>query len=148
MDILEDKFKIIEIKNINKDKSLKYIQQKNIRECLNFLKNSSEYSIDLLMSITANDLGSQIELIYDLYSSKLNNNEYIAIKIDSGNPIVQSVSSVFKSAVFDEQEIFDLFGVYFDGYENMKRLLLPESSLGNTLLKNSSFKDERLSWNE
>lgn len=84
------------------------------------------------------DLVEKIEVIYDLYSLQNNQHFLISVKVYSDNPVLESVSKLFKSAEFDEREIFDLFGVEFDGNENLKRLLLPNSFIGNPMLK--SFK--------
>ena len=102
----------------------------------------------MLLSIKATDWNDKIELTYELYSTKLNDRMVVSTCVDSGNPVAQSVVSVFKSAAYDEREIFDLFGVDFDGHDGIKRLLMPDSTVGNPMLRNADFKDERLAWNE
>lgn len=148
MNNLADKFSIIE-KFEQNDGSIKYILPKNeLKNCISFLKNSAEYDMDMLLSIRAIDWFDNIELIYELYSTKLNERIIISTKLNSGNPLADSVVAIFKSAAFDEREIFDLFGVCFDGHNEIKRLLLPNSTVGNPFLKNIIFKDERLVWND
>lgn len=143
-----EKFNIID-KIEQADGSILYVLPKNeVKNCLSHFKNSAEFSTDMLLSIRATDWVDKIELTYELYSTKLNERQIVSTYLESGNPVADSVVSVFKSASFDEREIFDLFGVDFDGHEGIKRLLMPESVVGNPLLKNSCFKDERLTWNE
>lgn len=117
----------------------------NLIEVLEFLKNTSEFDFDMLTSIVAVDLESQIQLIYQLFSSK--NNEVLEVVFNVQN-CAPTVTSVYKSAYFDECEIYDLFGVDFDGNENLKRLFMPESWIGHPLLKSYKMSDERLVWND
>lgn len=117
----------------------------NLIEVLEFLKNTSEFDFDMLTSIVAIDLESQIQLIYQLFSSK--NNEALEVVYNVQN-CAPTVTSVYKSAYFEECEIYDLFGVDFDGNENLKRLFMPESWIGHPLLKSYKMSDERLVWND
>lgn len=143
-----EKFNIID-KIEQADGSIRYILHKNeIKPCLFYLKNSAEFSTDVLLSIRATDWVDKIELTYELYSTQLLKRQVVSTYLESGNSVVESVVSVFKSADFDEREIFDLFGVEFDGHDGMKRLLMPDYTVGNPLLKNAEIKDERLIWNE
>ena len=148
MENFTEKFNIID-KIEQKDGSIKYVLPKNeVKNCLSHLKNSAEFSSNMLLSIRATDWDDKIELIYELYSTQLNERIILSCFLESGNPVAESVISVFKSAAFDEREIFDLFGVIFEGHKGIKRLLMPNSTVGNPLLKNTGFKDERLAWNE
>lgn len=118
----------------------------NILDVLEFLKNTPEFCFDVLTSIVAVDLGDKIELIYQLYSTQTF--EKIGISYYSKNSIAKSVTFLYKSAFFDECEIFDMFGVNFEGNSNLTRLYMPESWIGHPLLKSYELKDERLAWNE
>lgn len=138
-DIIFNKFENVQLQG-NK---LKVSQ--NLVEILEFLKNTPEFDFDMLTSIIAVDLKTHIELIYQLYSSKNNNILEVSFDAYASAP---SVIEVYKSAYFDECEIFDLFGVDFSGNENLKRLFMPETWIGNPLLKSYEMKDERLAWNE
>lgn len=132
------KFNILEISETQNGFPKILSDKKDLLPVLSFLMLSEKYKVDMLLSIIAHDLGEKIELIYNLYSSSYNKHYLIAVRIYSDNPIVESVSHLFKSAVFDEREIFDLFGVEFEKNDNLKRLLLPVDFVGNPLLK--SFK--------
>lgn len=138
-DIIFNKFENVQFQ----DNKLKV--SKNFVEVLEFLKNTPEFDFDMLTSIVAVDMKKHIELIYQLYSSKNNNVLEVSFEAYASAP---SVIEVYKSAYFDECEIFDLFGVDFLGNENLKRLFMPETWVGNPLLKSYEMKDERLAWNE
>lgn len=117
----------------------------NLVEVLEFLKNTPEFAFDMLTSIVAVDMKKYVELIYQLYSTGNNTTFEVVFEAYASAP---TVINVYKSAYFDECEIFDLFGVDFSGNEKLKRLYLPETWVGNPLLKSYEMNDERLAWND
>ena len=122
----------------------KLIIKKDLLNTLSFIKNN--YHFDLLKAITAVDLKEAgIELIYNLYNTEDEENLFVSIVVQNE---AESVSSIFDSAIADEKEIFDLFGVKFIGNEELKRLYMPESWEGHPLKKDYQEKDERLNWND
>ena len=137
----------LEFNNIFKDSELaddKIIIKSQLVETLNFIKNN--YGFSLLKEIIAIDNKERgIELIYKLYSVEDEENVLISIFVDRE---IESVSSVFDSAIADEKEIYDLFGINFIGNAELKRLYMPESWKGHPLKKDYVEDDERLRWND
>ena len=117
----------------------------NILEVLSFMKNCPELSFDMLVTIIAVDYIHYTELIYCLLSTHLNESIKISVKTQKE---AKSVTSIYKSAYFDECEIYDLFGIKFSENPNLKRLLMPKSWVGHPLKKDYVLNDERLKWNE
>jgi NADH-quinone oxidoreductase subunit C len=104
------------------------------------------YGFDLLKEIIAIDKEQEgVELIYNLYSTR--DDEELKLSITVKNE-VESVSQLFESAIADEKEIYDLFGINFLGHNGLKRLYMPEPWQGHPLKKDYKEEDERLSWNE
>ena len=127
------------------------IENDKLVESMNFLKNNAEYYFDRLNTIIAVDLGlesGKFELIYDLYSTNTGFNGRISVLIERNSPHVPSVVEVFKSAYFDECEIYDMFGIVFDKNPNLKRLLMPKGWEGYPLRKDYEQNDNRLKWNK
>ena len=105
-----------------------------------------KYNFDILKEIIAIDNKEQgVELLYRLYST--HNRENLVLSFSTQKE-VESVSKFFDSAIADEKEIFDLFGINFIGNEELKRLYMPESWLGHPLRKDYQENDERLDWND
>lgn len=129
-----DKFEVMNDKLVIKNDLIKTI---------NFLKDF--YNFKMLKNITAVDNGNEIELIYHLYN--LEDDENLLVSISTNNEI-ESVSEIFDSAIADEKEIYDLFGIKFLGNKELKRLYMPESWDGYPLKKDYEEKDERLNWND
>jgi NADH-quinone oxidoreductase subunit C len=120
-------------------------------ESLIALKNNAQYDFDRLNTIIAIDLGFEVgsfELIYDLHSTKTGQSGRISVLVDRKAPQVPSVVEIYKSAYFDECEIYDLFGIKFDKNPDLKRLLMPKGWIGHPLRKDYVQTDERLVWND
>lgn len=127
------------------------VDNENLLNLLGYLKDNARFDFDRLNTIIAIDLGldtNKFELIYDLHSTKTGKNWRISVLVDRNSPKVSSIVEIFKSAYFDECEIYDLFGIIFDKNPNLKRLLMPQGWIGYPLRKDYKQTDERLAWNE
>lgn len=127
------------------------VELTKLHETLKSLRDDAVYDFDRLNTIVAVDLGvdvNQFEIIYDLYSSKTSNMGQVSVLVDRNSPHVPSIVDVYKSAYFDECEIYDMFGIVFDKNPDLKRLLMPKGWKGNPLRKDYKQDDERLKWNE
>ena len=114
-----------------------------IHDVIQFLMNN--YSYHLLKSITAVDLGDEVELLYNLFS--IENEEEVTLSITVKNE-AESIVDLFDSAVADENEIYDMFGIQFLGNDDLKRLYMPENWKGYPLRKDYIQDDTRLAWND
>jgi NADH-quinone oxidoreductase subunit C len=68
----------------------------------------------------------RFEVIYVLYSNM--NKEYIRLKVrvaESGQT-VPSVVSVWKSTDWAEREVYDMFGIEFEGHPDLRRIYMPD----------------------
>ena len=136
-----------EFKNIFGDCSLqdeKIVITNDLHRVLEFVKTN--YSYEILKDIIAVDKRDKgIELTYHLYS--LQDDENLLLTIYAKDE-AESVIDLFKSAIADENEIYDMFWIKFTGNENLKRLYMPENWEGHPLKKDYSEKDSRLVWND
>ncbi len=74
----------------------------------------------------------RFQLSYHLLSHKFK--EHIRLRTFVGDAI-DSITSVWPSANFYEREVFDLFGVRFNGHPNLVRIMLPDEFDGHPLRK-------------
>lgn len=142
----KSKFNILKEDIIHPDIIAFYIKKEDIKPALNYLKDSSKYLFERLDCIYAEDNGHVYIITYVLHSDKYNIKCTIKCELNYDEKIL-SVSDIFKSANFDEREIYDLFGINFLNHPNLKRILLPESFKGHPLRKDYEMNDERLRWN-
>lgn len=139
--ILKSKFNNVDLINESK-----VVVNSELVQVFDYLKNTPEFDFDILTSIIAIDLTDKIELIYQLMSAKTS--ETLSVSYYTDNYTAPTVTDIYKSANFDECEIFDLFGVEFIGNKNLKRLFMPKNWVGHPLLKSYVQNDERLVWND
>jgi NADH-quinone oxidoreductase subunit C len=110
------------------------------------LKSTPETKMDYLFNETAVDRKDGFHMIYHLTSSVLHHSLMIRVVLtDKVNPIVPTVSDVWRAAEFYEREIFDLFGIKFENHPNLKRIFLDDDWVGYPLRKDykDSFTIER-----
>ena len=107
-----------------------------IADVLRFLRDEAE--LDMLMDVTCVDyLGEtpRFEMVYHLYS--LENNERLRVKarVAEERAEISSVTPLYESANWMEREVWDLYGITFDGHPDPRRLLLYEEFEGHPLRK-------------
>src|SRR5437879_1519230 len=96
-----------------------------------------EADFDYLVDITAVDYpkrAERFELVYILYSFA--RNERIRLKAaiaDGAKPA--TATTVYATSNWLEREVFDMFGIEFEGHPNMRRILLPDEWEGFPLRK-------------
>ena len=122
----------------------KIILKDGLHDALEYV--ASKYTYNVLKDIKAIDRNPKgIELIYHLYSQDNEEDLFISIIVKDE---AESVIDLFKSAIADENEIYDMFGVKFVGNENLKRLYMPENWEGHPLKRDYAEDDSRLAWND
>ena len=100
-------------------------EKKNLILLLNFLKNNYLLQFKTLISITAVDYPerhNRFEINYFLLSYKLNKRIIIKINTNDITP-VPSITDIFSSSNWYEREVWDLFGVFFSGHPDLRRIL-------------------------
>ena len=73
----------------------------------------------------------QIEVDYILYSVAHNHRLRVRVSVDDTDPQLPSATSLYGSANFMEREVWDFFGVRFDGHPNLVRVLMPDDWEGH-----------------
>lgn len=98
-----------------------------------------EMGFDYLTHLSASDYPDRIEVVYNLFSTQSDlQGPSLPLKVrvpDRNEPHLPSVTSIWNSANFQEREVWDMFGVRFDGHPNLKRILLWEGFEGYPLRK-------------
>lgn len=74
-------------------------------------------------------------LTYTLFSVQDRRHIHYKVLLDEDNPRVDTISDVFPGANWHEREIYDMFGVTFDGHPDLRRILMPEYWRGHPLRK-------------
>jgi NADH-quinone oxidoreductase subunit C/D len=116
-----------------------------LREVLAYLKHEIAHPYRLLYDLTAIDErtrkfengypSTEFTLVYHLYSFGGNNFIRLKCALKGEYPTAPSITNLWANANWYEREIFDMFGIRFDGHPNLYRLLMPRSWKGHPLRK-------------
>lgn len=68
----------------------------------------------------------RFEVIYNLVSLKDQIRLFVKVYLEENNPVIDSVTTVWKSANWVEREVYDMFGVEFTGHPDMRRIYMPQ----------------------
>ena len=126
--------KIIKISEFNQQITID-IDKKNIFDVVKTLKNNLNFSY--LTDITAIDYLKHSEykkekyyerfaVIYILYNFENKITLRLRSFISEDNLHIESIIKVFRSANWLEREVYDMFGITFDGHPKLERLLMPD----------------------
>jgi NADH-quinone oxidoreductase subunit C len=113
---------------------------------LEFLKLEEDF--DYLVDLTAVDYPKREErfdLVYILYSFAKNERIRVKARVAEGARPATSVT-VHLTANWLEREVFDMFGIQFEGHPDMRRILLPEEWEGYPLRKDYSILQQDQRW--
>ena len=77
----------------------------------------------------------RFQLSYHLLSHPLKQRVRVRAMVDEADPAVESITSIWQGANYFEREVFDLFGIRFNGHPNLRRILMPDEWVGHPLRK-------------
>lgn len=101
------------------------------------LKEDADLSFDVLSALVGMDWKESIGCLYYLTSTK-NNWNIITVKVvaeNRENPMLHSVSDLWKVALFQEREAYDFYGIKFINHPDMRRFFLRNDWVGHPLRK-------------
>ncbi len=113
------------------------VKRERIVEVCRFLKQEPDLAFDFLDDLTAVDWPKKnvIEVVYHLVSYGHRHAFVLKVELDRAAPSISTVESVWKVANWLEREVYDLFGVTFEGHPDLRRIMLPDDWQGHPLRK-------------
>ena len=107
-----------------------------ILEALRWLHDSEDFDAKQLANLCAVDRHDHFEVVYFLQSLDLNHLiEVKAIVGEHEDASLPSSYPVYRGALFQEREVYDLMGIRFEGHPDLRRLFLWEGYPGHPLRK-------------
>jgi NADH:ubiquinone oxidoreductase subunit C len=95
------------------------------------LKSTEDTAMDYLFCLSGVDMGKELMVVYHLSSTKHGHEIVLKVKTaDRENPVVETISDLYKSADFYEREVYDMFGIRFNHHPDMRRIFLDENWKG------------------
>jgi NADH-quinone oxidoreductase subunit C len=77
----------------------------------------------------------RFQLSYHILSHAFKERIRLRVLLDEVDPSVESITPVWVGANYYEREVFDLFGIRFEGHPNLRRIMLPDEFKGHPLRK-------------
>jgi NADH-quinone oxidoreductase subunit C len=87
----------------------------------------------------------QFDLLWILYSFSRNERVRVKTRLKDGQS-APSVVEIWSTANWLEREVFDMFGIQFDGHPDLKRILLPDGWKGHPLRKEYGILQQDTEW--
>ena len=109
-------------------------------------RDNPELSFNLLSDVTCLDrfpFEPRFELNYQLVSISRTARISLRTSVSAQHPVVESLMPVWPGANWLEREVFDLFGIQFEGHTDLRRLLLPEGFVGFPLRRDFPTEGQR-----
>lgn len=113
------------------------INPEQLLDFLSLIKNSKKMRFTTLSDLFGADFlqrESRFEVVYNLLSMKLNA-RLIVKTCCKEDEVIPSVSSIYSAAIWYEREIFDLYGITFQGNPDLRRILTDYGFEGHPLRK-------------
>ena len=111
------------------------IARERVVEIARWCKNQG---FSLFTDLTCADYGAQkreprFDIVLILYSIARKAYVRLLVGVPENDPHMASLTTVFKGANWPEREVFDLYGIIFDGHPDLVRILLPDDYEGHPL---------------
>jgi NADH-quinone oxidoreductase subunit C len=95
-------------------------------------------AFNFLAALTAVDYWPEeprFKIVYQLYSLSKQVFLGLNVPLPSDDPKISTIESIFPNANWHEREVFDMFGVTFEGHSDLRRILMPHDWQGHPLRK-------------
>ncbi len=107
------------------------IERSQIVDVCRFLRDEPSLHFDMLHDLTALDWlpterEPRFQVVYHLYSVLYNHRLRLKIDVDEDDCHAPTVVPVWPTADWLEREVYDLFGITFDGHPDLRRIMMPD----------------------
>jgi len=114
------------------------VEREALLETLGWLRDDPDLSFGFLSSLTATDWPGKeprFWLAYELRSMDHLHRLRVKVGLAEGDATMPTVTPMFPTANWHEREVYDFFGIAFEGHPDLTRILLPDGWDGHPLLK-------------
>jgi len=114
------------------------VERASILKVMELLKSDERLQFEVLADVTAVDYTGRVprfDVVYHLLSLSLKRRLRVKVRVEEGDPVVDSLTPLWESANWLEREVWDMFGIRFSGHPNLKRILMYEEFQGHPLRK-------------
>ena len=125
------------------DGAVLVIQPQDLRRIVDILK-AAPYHLDYLANLTAVDYppdpaaggAGRMDMVYHLYSMVQKHGPVtLRASLPRATPVIASLVPLYRGAEYQEREVYDLFGVRFDGHPDLRLILMWDEFVGHPMRK-------------
>ena len=110
------------------------VAPQSVHAVIEFLTQDADERYDKLMSVHGVDYlpdEPRLGVHYVLLSTERVERLIVRTRMGIDEPVVPTIADLFPTADFQEREVYDMFGVVFDGHPDLRRILMPEDYEGH-----------------
>ncbi len=118
------------------------IDRAALLDVLEWLRDEPSLAFKRFVDVTCCDFlkfpghrGARFGMLYLVYSLTLDTYARLKVWLEEDDEWVPSVSALYPAANWAEREVYDLFGIRFEGHPDLRRILMPEDYTGHPLRK-------------
>jgi NADH:ubiquinone oxidoreductase subunit C len=126
-----------------------YLDRSHWAEAVVHLRDEEQFT--MLLDVTAVDhlvdverisvagvTPERFEVVANLISHPRNRRIRLITEVPVDEPVVDSLAPTYGSAISAEREVYDMFGITFEGHPELTRILMPDDWVGHPLRKDDS----------
>ncbi len=120
------------------------VQRERVVDVLRALRETP-WRFEMLIDLTAWDrlpAEPRFEVVYHLLSLERGERLRVKTRVPGTDPVLPSAVAVFAGANWFEREVWDLFGIRFEGHPNLVRILMPDDWEGHPLRRDYPLTEE------
>lgn len=135
--LLKEQFgESVEETSLPQGDAMAVVRAENLARVLTFLKTDPRLLFNFLVDITAVDyLGRKprYDVVYHLLSLSYRRRLRVKVRVEDGQPAVDTITPLYGSANWLEREVWDMFGIRFNGHPDLRRILMYDEFQGHPL---------------
>ena len=97
-----------------------------------------DHLVDVARALPPGVSGERFEIVANFLSHARNARVRVIAEIPGDDPTVASLADLYPGVTFAEREVFDLFGIVFEGHPDLTRILMPDDWMGHPLRKDDA----------
>jgi len=126
-----------------------YLDKAHLAEAAQLLRDEQQFT--MLLDVTAVDhlvdverisiagvAPERFEVVANLISHPRNRRIRLIAEVPADDTTVPSLAPIYRTAEVAEREVYDLFGITFDGHPELTRILMPDDWVGYPLRKDDA----------
>ncbi|MEN9593679.1 MAG: hypothetical protein RLY23_162 [Actinomycetota bacterium] len=129
--------------------SVVHVEKSSLADVVEYLRVSEEFTmcldvtaVDHLQDVERAQIAGikreRFEVVVNLISHPRNIRIRLITQVPESDPSVPTLTSSFSGTSFPEREVYDMFGITFEGHPDLTRILMPDEWVGHPLRKDDA----------